>query len=103
MRFLILVAISLSIAAGQGAAIEQAEQRAASAPKGPTPRTRDGKPDLSGLWTPDRNFIYNIESALAKGERLPIQPWAEKLTAERLSKDDPEALCLPTEIGRAHV
>ena len=52
------------------------------------------------MWTPDRNFIYNIESALAKGGTLPIQPWAEKLTAERLSKDDPEALCLPTGVPR---
>ena len=100
MRFLILVAISLSIAAGQGAAIEQAEQRAASAPKGPTPRTRDGKPDLSGLWTPDRNFIYDIQDALTPGEKLPLQPWALKTAQERQSKDDPEALCLPTGVPR---
>jgi hypothetical protein len=86
--------------AGQGEAIETAERLSASAPKGPTPRTSSGKPDFSGVWSPDRAFIYNIESALKKGEKLPLQPWAEKLAAERLSKDDPEANCLPTGVPR---
>jgi hypothetical protein len=87
-------------AAAQGEAIETAERLSASAPKGPPPRTASGKPDLSGVWSPDRAFIYNIETALKKGEKLPIQPWAEKLTAQRMSKDDPEANCLPTGVPR---
>jgi hypothetical protein len=66
----------------------------------PAPKTPDGKPDLSGVWSPDRTFIYNIESALKKGETLPLQPWAEKLAAQRVSKDDPEANCLPTGVPR---
>jgi hypothetical protein len=84
----------------QGAALEQAEARASSTLKGPAPRTADGHPDLSGLWSPERTFIYNIESALAPGEKLPIQEWAAKVAAERMSKDDPEALCLPTGVPR---
>jgi hypothetical protein len=87
-------------AAGQGEAIETAERLSASAPKGPAPRTSSGKPDFSGVWSPDRAFIYNIETALKKGEKLPLQPWAEKLAAERMSKDDPEANCLPTGVPR---
>jgi hypothetical protein len=87
-------------AAGQGEAIETAERLSASAPKGPAPRTLSGKPDFSGVWSPDRAFIYNIETALKKGEKLPLQPWAEKLTAQRMSKDDPEANCLPTGVPR---
>jgi hypothetical protein len=66
----------------------------------PTPRTADGHPDFNGLWDPDRTFIYNIESTLKKGETLPLQPWAEKLTKERVSKDDPEANCLPAGVPR---
>jgi hypothetical protein len=56
--------------------------------------------DFSGIWSPDRNFIYDLHDALKKGEQLPLQPWAEKLARERLSKDDPEALCLPTGVPR---
>jgi hypothetical protein len=73
---------------------------APAAPKGPAPRLADGKPDFSGVWSPDRTFIYDISSALKKGETLPLQPWAEKLTKEHMSKDDPEANCLPTGVPR---
>ena len=67
---------------------------------GPAPRTTDGKVDFSGIWSPDRTFIYDIHDALEKGEDLPIQPWAEKLARERMSKDDPEAQCLPAGVPR---
>jgi hypothetical protein len=97
---ILALTIVAPIAFGQGEAIETAERLNASSPKGPTPRTASGKPDLSGVWSPDRTFIYNIESALKKGEKLPLQPWAEKLAAESMSKDDPEANCLPTGVPR---
>ena len=103
-RTLIIPAMALIVVApaafGQNEAIETAERLSAAAPKGPAPRTTSGKPDLSGVWSPDRAFIYNIETALKKGEKLPIQPWAEKLAAQRMSKDDPEANCLPTGVPR---
>lgn len=67
---------------------------------GPAPRTADGKPDLSGIWSPDRNFTIDISNGLKPGEELPLQPWALKLTKERMSKDDPDANCLPTGIPR---
>src|SRR5712691_11577278 len=66
----------------------------------PAPRTAEGKVDFSGIWSPDRNFIYDVHDALKKGEALPLQPWAEKLARERMSKDDPEAACLPTGVPR---
>jgi hypothetical protein len=104
LRTLIIPSMALIVVApvtfGQNEAIETAERLSASAPKGPAPRTASGKPDLSGVWSPDRAFIYNIETALKKGEKLPIQPWAEKLAAQRMSKDDPEANCLPTGVPR---
>jgi hypothetical protein len=67
---------------------------------GPVPRTADGKPDLSGVWGTDRPLVVDIGGALPKGEVLPMQPWAAKLTRERLSKDDPEANCMPTGVPR---
>jgi len=75
-------------------------QKGAKATSGPTPRLADGKVDLTGLWSPDRNFIYDISDSLKPGDKLPTQPWAEKLTRERMSKDDPEANCLPTGVPR---
>jgi hypothetical protein len=66
----------------------------------PAPRLADGKPDLQGLWSPDKNFMYNITSALKPGEELPIQPWAKKAAEAALSKDDPDVKCLPTGIPR---
>jgi len=96
-----IVAIAAFSARGQNReAITTFNRLGASAPKGPTPRTSSGKPDFSGVWAPDATFIYNIESALKKGEKLPLQPWAEKLAAQRMSKDDPEANCLPTGVPR---
>ena len=90
---------------GQGdeAAPAKAKQKGkggAKAKPGPTPRLSNGRVDLSGVWSPDRNFIYDISDALKSGDKLPTQPWAEKLTRERMSKDDPEANCLPTGVPR---
>jgi hypothetical protein len=65
-------------------------------PAGPTPRAKDGRPDLSGVWTPKLENFGNIGTP-------PLQPWAEKLYKERranLSKDDPEGFCLPTGVPR---
>jgi hypothetical protein len=84
-------------ALGQGEAPKATKAAPASAR---TPRTADGKVDFSGIWSPDRKFIYDINDALKKGETLPIQPWALKLTVERPSKEDPEALCLPAGVPR---
>ena len=81
----------------QGEAIARTPKPAASRP---TPRTADGKVDLTGIWSADRRFIYDIQDALTPGDTLPLQPWALKIAHERMSKDDPEALCLPTGVPR---
>ena len=100
-RCLALLAVSWCLAAAQlsaqGEAIARVPKPAASRP---TPRTPDGKIDLSGIWSADRRFIYDINDALKPGDELPIQPWALKVTLDRLSKDDPEALCLPAGVPR---
>jgi hypothetical protein len=85
--------------AGGGTALASMAKLKAQ-PAGPTPRAIDGKPDFTGIWTPDRTFIYDISTSLKPGEELPIQPWAERLTKEHMSKDDPEANCLPAGVPR---
>jgi hypothetical protein len=80
--------------------LKGAKQKGAKAKSGPTPRMANGKVDLSGVWSPDRNFIYDISDALKPDDKLPTQPWAEKVARERMSKDDPEANCLPTGVPR---
>jgi hypothetical protein len=74
--------------------------RSAKIPVGPAPKLADGKPDFSGVWNTDRNFIYDMADALKKGENLPIQPWALDVAKKRQSQDDPEAQCLPTGVPR---
>lgn len=94
------VIIALPAAGQDDAAPGKGKGAKAKAKSGPTPRTADGKVDFTGIWTFDRTFIYDIQEALTPGETLPLQPWAEKVARERLSKDDPEALCLPTGVPR---
>src|SRR5438105_4858595 len=67
----------------------------------PTPRTPDGKPDLSGNWQP--NAIGQNVDLVRSGVEVPMQPWAAAVYKERkdaLSKDDPEARCLPPGVPR---
>ena len=70
-------------------------------PAGPTPKAADGHPDLSGNWSP--NAIRQNVDMVGSGVAVPLQPWAEKVYKERkenISKDDPEARCLPPGVPR---
>jgi len=67
---------------------------------GPTPQAADGHPDLSGVWAPQPNFTFDITKALKPGSTIELLPWAAKVASERMSKDDPEANCLPTGVPR---
>jgi hypothetical protein len=89
------------------------------------PRTRDGKPDFSGIWltgnpipcskATDEDFLacgaelplsrdaINIGVTLPGG--LPYQPWAAELVKKRTAdqaKDDPHVRCLPDTFIRSY-
>jgi hypothetical protein len=68
---------------------------------GPTPRTKEGKPDLAGVWGYS-GYTSDIAKDYDVGE-LPMTPLAEKLFKERQANQgiyDPEARCLPTGVPR---
>jgi len=79
----------------------QVPGRPDGAPTGPALKNADGKPDISGAWEP--NAIRQNVDMVATGIHPPFQPWAEKAYNERkanISKDDPEARCLPPGVPR---
>src|ERR1700722_2805200 len=72
------------------------------APDGPMPKLADGTPDLSGVWLGSGGGDADIANpkTLKAGEQVVMLPWAADVVKNRLSKQDPEANCLPAGIPR---
>src|SRR5438477_12762751 len=70
-------------------------------PPGPTPRTADGHPDLTGNWQP--NAIGQNVDMIRAGVEVPMLPEAKAIYDRRkaaLGREDPEARCLPPGVPR---
>src|SRR6185369_7902990 len=92
-----LVLVQLPISANAQAARGQGQRQTAAAPAAPAPRLPNGHPDLSGVWMGGGGIAAR---SLKKGDEILLTPDAKKIMDTRLSKDDPEANCLPTGVPR---
>jgi hypothetical protein len=64
----------------------------------PAPRTPEGKPDFSGIWSAPGFSTRYLENLAADGVDVPMRPWAAALYQERQgndAKDRPSGYCLP--------
>jgi hypothetical protein len=127
------IGIALALAASLPAAAQWPTYEAKRAPRtsdgsvnleAPTPRTADGRPDLSGLWerfgpggiNPDFDALqspdggppaatfWNLGAGIRGG--LPYTPLASLLRDERMAdnqKNNPDALCLPMGLTQLHL
>src|SRR5579862_8268847 len=76
----------------------------------PTPKTRDGKPDFSGIWEiSEQRMLYPpwtshfMDLAVDLKGGAPMQPWAKAVSEKRqdnLHKDDPLSQCMPPGVPR---
>ena len=98
---LLATAASLAATAVILAATAAAQPSAPAKPTGPAPHRADGRVSFAGLWRPaDIFLIEDISLGLKPGETVPLNAWSQEVMSKHLSKDDPEANCLPTGVPR---
>ncbi len=69
----------------------------------PAPRTSDGRPDLSGIWSVGNlDYFQDLAKGLKPGD-IQLTPWAAAVRKQRLDRDhvdDPYGYCLPLGVPR---
>lgn len=64
------------------------------------PRSKDGHPDLTGVWAPDGKYSGDFAKALKAGEKISMLPNAENAMKSHRKADDPANKCLPMGVPR---
>ncbi len=64
------------------------------------PRTKEGRPDLTGVWDPDAKYSGDFSKALKTGESISMLPGAEKIMKADVKSGDPASKCLPMGVAR---
>src|SRR5580700_1328182 len=95
--FLLTISVSLAFA------VAPAFGQKFKPPEGPTPRTADGKPDLSGVWdlpyVPDMSKTNGNQSGVAE---LPLTEWGQSQWKNYRPEDgDYTGACLPFGLVRS--
>jgi len=103
MRFTRLTVAAFAVAVLASMAMLQSRQQAApSAKPQPTPRTPDGKPDLSGFWRGP--LLRNMDKNVPGGFKAILTPAGAAAYEFNLTKSiNPEGLCLFAGIPRASI
>lgn len=72
----------------------------------PAPRSADGRPDVSGIWTVGHlDYFQDLAKGLKPGDVV-LTPWAAAVRKQRLDRDhvdDPYGFCLPLGVPRINV
>jgi hypothetical protein len=72
----------------------------------PAPRTSDGKPDLSGIYTPNMRYFRNLAEDIGL-ENVPMTEEARKIQKARedgtLGYEEPDAHCLPQGVPKINM
>ena len=111
-KMLLLTVVAVAALTAHSAVAQFGQQAPAPKPSGPTPRTADGHPDLSGVWWPGRDVpVQTLRVGTSRGAAEPrpgsfqslYKPEALAKWKSLSDKDDPALHCIPVAFGTSRV